>query len=90
MNDIPNLLGLKKAIIKKQSETEFLDDLRKVPEVYVQDVYQPHSVNNIPQSGTVVNAQSMQGGEDYSRMATAPMGEAQVVERALQLTAEGI
>lgn len=51
MEDIPNLFGLRDAITKKQSEVEFLNDLKKVPQVYVQDVYQHHSINNVAQNG---------------------------------------
>ena len=50
ISDIPDIKGLKDAIIKKQSEVEFLNDLRKAPQVYVQDVYQLHSNKSIPQN----------------------------------------
>ena len=50
INDIPELPGLLDAITQKQSEIEFLDDLKKVPEVYVQDVYQSHSIDSLPQN----------------------------------------
>ena len=43
IEDIPNLYGLKKAINKKQSETEFLTELKKLREAYAQSVYQNHS-----------------------------------------------
>ena len=49
-DDIPNLKGLVDAITKKQSEAEFLDDLKKALQVYVQDVYQLHSTHSIPDS----------------------------------------
>ena len=45
--NIPNLKGLKEAITKKQSESEFLDDLKNAPQVYVQDVYQNRSNTSI-------------------------------------------
>ena len=43
ISDIPDLPGLKDAITKKQSETEFLNDLIKAQQVYAQSVYQSHS-----------------------------------------------
>ncbi|MBQ9841627.1 MAG: hypothetical protein IJO42_00780 [Clostridia bacterium] len=43
----------------------------------------------VTQKTAGVNTHSMQDGENYSRTATTPMGDVQVVERALQLTAEG-
>lgn len=55
INDIPNLPGLKDAITKKQSEIEFLDDLKKIQQVYVQDDYQSHSNEKISQMGVNVN-----------------------------------
>ena len=55
IDDIPDLPGLKEAITKKQSEIEFLDDLKKAPKVYAQDVYQSHSDNKIAQQEENVN-----------------------------------
>ena len=72
-------------INKKETESPSMP----VPQLSVDTVDDPASDNRVTQPNPVVNTQSMQGGEDYSRMATAPMGEAQVVERASQLTAEG-
>ena len=50
IDDIPDLPGLKDAITKKQSEIEFLDDLKKAPKVYAQGVYQSHSIDSVPNS----------------------------------------
>ncbi len=47
IEDIPNLKGFVDAINKKESEAEFLADLKKVHEVYAQSVYQPHYNINI-------------------------------------------
>lgn len=58
IGDIPDLKGLRDAITKKQSETEFLNDLKKVPQVYVQDVRQPHSILSIRSNEGIVNPQS--------------------------------
>ena len=55
INDIPNLRGFVEAINKKQSEAEFLADLKNVHEVYAQSVYQPHFNNIIPNTETSVN-----------------------------------
>lgn len=41
---IPNACGLKAAVLKKQTEAEFLDDLKKIPQAYAQSVYQLQSV----------------------------------------------
>ena len=54
-DDIPNLKGLVDAITKKQSEAEFLDDLKKALQVYVQDVYQLHSTHSISDSDAKIN-----------------------------------
>lgn len=56
--DIPDIKGLKAAITKKQSETEFLNDLKKVPQVYVHDVYQSHSDDSIRNPSGNVNDNS--------------------------------
>ena len=58
IGDIPGLPGLKEAITKKQSETEFLNDLRKAQQVYAQSVYQSHSNAKVTQTDTNVNDQN--------------------------------
>ncbi len=51
IDDIPNIFGLYSAISKKQSQTEFLNDLKQIQKAYVQNVYQSNSVNQmVPQS----------------------------------------
>ncbi len=60
---IPKLHGIKSAILKKQSEAEFLDDLNKIHEAYVQDEYQLHSNNSISESGEFVNNENTE--EDH-------------------------
>ena len=50
IDDLPNLYGLKAAINKKQSDAEFLADLKKVHKAYAQSVYQNHSKHSISQS----------------------------------------
>ena len=55
IDNIPNLKGLVDAINKKQSETEFLADLKKVHEVYAQSVNQPHSIISISKITNNVN-----------------------------------
>jgi len=44
---MPAIKGLESSVTKKQSKTEFFDDLRKVPKVYVQDVYRSCSAMSI-------------------------------------------
>ena len=56
IDDIPKLPGLKDAITKKQSEIEFLDDLKKVPKVYAQSVYQSHSIDSVAEKAKSVNS----------------------------------
>ena len=60
IDDIPDIAGLREAITKKQSVTEFLNDLKEAQQVYVRDEYQSHSEkskdvtheSNAPQSDT--------------------------------------
>lgn len=54
IDDIPKLSGFKDAITKKQSETEFLADLKQIyndlvqtHKAYAQSEYQSNSDNNI-------------------------------------------
>ena len=56
MFDIPDLPELPESIAKKQSVVEFLNDLNKIPQVYVQDVYQPHSNKTITQPDASVKS----------------------------------
>lgn len=60
MNDIPTLPGLKDSITKKQSLTEFLNDLNKAQQVYAQSVYQSNSAsdNIISDTPPTVNTQT--------------------------------
>lgn len=46
IDDIPNLFGLKNAITKKQTESEFLSDLLQIRKAYARSEYQNQSVNN--------------------------------------------
>lgn len=64
-DDIPDIKGLRDAIIKKQSEVEFLNDLKKAPQVYVQDVHQLHSKGIIPQSPNSVKSEFSGIDTDY-------------------------
>lgn len=60
ISDIPNLNGLSDAIKQKQSEDEFLADLKEVHEVYAQSVHHPHSIDSITENQPTVNNNSMQ------------------------------
>lgn len=57
IDDIPNLKGLNEAIKQKQSETEFLADLKKVHEVYAQSANQSHFNISISNSDEKVNTE---------------------------------
>ena len=54
-NDIPNLYGLKDAINKKESSSQYLADLDKIRKAYVQDVKENYSKVSIPDSTEKVN-----------------------------------
>ena len=62
IDDIPDIKGLKDAITKKQSETEFLADL-KARQVYAQSVYQSHSANN----SISENSEKINRFDDFSK-----------------------
>ena len=57
IEDIPDLVGLKQAITKKQTLAEFLADLNEIHKAYAQSVYQQSSAskNIIPEINTEVN-----------------------------------
>ena len=54
-NDIPNLYGLKDAINKKESSSQYLADLDKIRKAYVQDVKENYSIDSIPDFSEKVN-----------------------------------
>ena len=64
ISDIPDLPGLKDAITKKQSETEFLNDLKKAQQVYAQSVYQSHSKDSIRNPEQVVKKKLQMSDRD--------------------------
>ena len=66
IDDLPNLYGLKAAINKKQSDAEFLADLKKVHKAYAQSVYQNHSKHSISQSSENVKKKSSHSVESSS------------------------
>lgn len=63
--DIPDIKGLKDAIIKKESAVEFLADL-KARQVYAQSVYQTHSTNNISQNSDLSTQSEEKSSTNYS------------------------
>ena len=81
-NLFPNIKGLKDAINKKQSESEFLTDLKQIHQVYAQSVYQSHSANNsIPQN----SEKSTENSEIFASDVIpelSEIGEVQTKERA--------
>ena len=50
VDTVINMLMEMDAIHNKQSDRQFLADLKKIHEVYAQSVYDNHSTNNIPQN----------------------------------------
>ena len=46
LNKIPDLEASKQEINKKQTNTEFLNDLKQIPQVYAQSVYRYQSDTN--------------------------------------------
>lgn len=67
IDDIPKLPGLKDAITKKQSEIEFLDDLKKAPKVYAQSVYQSHSIDRVAEKEESVNNEFDESGKSANK-----------------------
>ena len=67
IGDIPDIKGLKNAITKKQSETEFLADL-KARQVYAQSVRQFHSNNSIPDSEHEINPSEKNSSENLGEI----------------------
>jgi len=55
VSNIPNLYGLYEAINKKMSSSQYLADLNKIREAYVQDVKENYSKNSITKNADVVN-----------------------------------
>ena len=55
INYIPKLNGLEKSITKKESESQYLTDLRKIREAYVQDVKENHSTTIVPENSEKSN-----------------------------------
>lgn len=46
IDDIPSTSGIREAIEKKQPVSEFLNDLKEIPKMYVQDVVRPTAVSD--------------------------------------------
>ncbi len=74
IDDIPDIKGLRDAITKKESEAEFLADL-KARQVYAQSVYQLHPNNSISQNSekSTPSAQEISGKVSRSRKVTGEM-----------------
>lgn len=74
IDDIPKLSGLKDAIIKKQSETEFLADLKQIyndlvqtHKAYAQSEYQSNSYNNtIPDNTKKINTPDEKSSDRFT------------------------
>ena len=69
IDSIPNLYGLLDAINKKQSSSQYLADLKKIREAYVQDVKENYPKDNIAQSPKIVKSDSK--GSDINGTSTS-------------------
>lgn len=67
IEEIPNLYGLIDAINKKESSSQYLADLQKIREAYVQDVKENYSNNSIPDNQDTVNSKYMQESGNNSK-----------------------
>ncbi len=64
--DIPNLAGFHDAINKKGGSSQYLADLQRIREAYVQDVKENYPTNSIPDSSQKNNPQfSLPSDTDY-------------------------
>lgn len=88
ITDIPGLPGLKDAITKKQSETEFLNDLKKAQQVYAQSVYQSHSKDTIHEPITDVNPESAVKLSDREYLAAVERGDIATAQRMVDEAAK--
>lgn len=82
IGDIPDIAGLYDAITKKQSETEFLNDLKQIQQVYAQSVYQSHSTNTVPHQDTGVNTESGKIDDRNSRPSSNGISSRQLLADA--------
>ena len=94
IEDIPSLYGLKSAIKEKQSETEFLNDL-KVRQAYVQNDAQFHSANPIiSDSYQIINtpdgkkSKDDTTSDDREYMAAVERGDMKTAQRMVDKAAE--
>lgn len=89
IDDIPDLPGLIDAITKKQSETEFLNDLKKAQQVYAQSVYQSHSINKVTQPGADVKQQFSLSSSENVKAAEQHFGTTYKISEAGYLLTDG-
>ena len=88
-DEIPNLVGLIAAITKKESSSQYLTDLQKIREAYVQDVKENYSINMIPQESDSVNSQSSISEENSSDKRYSIDDSADVSENAADTNVGG-
>ncbi len=67
INEIPNLHGLIAAINKKESSSQYLADLQKIREAYVQDVKENYSNNRIAQLVDDVKNSLSEKGQQHKK-----------------------
>ena len=75
---------------KKQSEAEFLNDLKNVPQVYVQDVRQLHSNKSISQSSNDVNGESELDNRYFDALKSGDMNSVQEMVNKAAIDAGGM
>ena len=65
LNEIPNLKALKTEILKKQTESQFLNELKELPQVYAQSVREIQSADSkLPHQDTNVNTEDKSSLKD--------------------------
>lgn len=64
---IPNLVGLEKAITKKESSSQYLADLQKIRKAYVQDVKENYSDTSISQNSEKSNSSDKNSSENLKK-----------------------
>ena len=65
LNEIPNLTALKTEILKKQTESQFLNELKELPQVYAQSVREIQSADSkLPHQDTNVNTEDKSSLKD--------------------------
>ena len=70
IDEIPNLYGLREAINKKESSSQYLADLKEIRKAYVQDVKENYSNDIVPYDEDSVKNNISEGGANNSKNGT--------------------